>query len=366
MTIQKTEVVSSHNSVGVKQNESVSIEPEKRLEHLNAQIDTIKTLLSHYKIDVPFFIAGGSVFSIMNCRSPGYADIDVYFYTKDDFDFVKSKFPQDVRDGVYATKNAWTISALPRNVLKKMDYEQYSKERDTDDLWDISNSSCASGPTSDTKTLQRPIQFIIKRFGTPQEIFESFDFNCSMCAYTSEREVVTSPIFSKYIKHVPENIHGDVFTRYKKYISDKGAIDTDNQTIKHLFDYFIKNYDTKMTSGYNDRECDAIHRLTNYVLYETNDELTNYIHDKIVEILDESQRMEIFGLLMEVFNTLTVPACDEFNAQRIIFNEERAQWKTPAIAKTNRRSPYYESKYFIPMSADDMHRAKVKYAELFI
>lgn len=348
----------SHN----EQTKAISkkIKPEDRITHLRSQIDIVKTFFENYNIHIPFFIAGGSIFSILNCQSFQGTDIDVYFYSKDDFEIVKSRLPQDILDSAHVTNKAYTFHWVPKGLL-----DNNSCVSDCTDVFDLAEDS-KSENNSSRNYLDRPIQLIVKEFGTPEYIFEYFDFNCSKCAYTSNYDVVTSKDFSKYIHFDPDNMHGDILRRYAKYVEHKGAIDTDNKTIFKLLDFFIENKDVKLKVGYGQmKEVLALAQLGNFLNSSYESYIPNYIHDKIVQTYGPEERMEIFENLFEYFTTLTIPACDEFNFKRLQFVDNNQDMDyTPW--KANSRKPYLESKYFATLEKATIQHVRYKYAEYFI
>ena len=73
-------------------------------EKLNALVDCVKEKLEYAEKEIPFFIAGGSVFAAIN--NSKYNDIDVYFYNEVDF---KKLVPLIEMSAVHITENAVTF-----------------------------------------------------------------------------------------------------------------------------------------------------------------------------------------------------------------------------------------------------------------
>lgn len=330
---------------------------DERKNLLVEQVKCVKGFLNSHNIDVPFFIAGGSIFSIMNNKEDiHHIDIDVYLYKESDFNLIEDNISLDDNIDIHKTENAWTILTKQYSWDSGPLFNSLSGAvfYSTDDIW---------GDEDDVKST-RPIQFIIKKFGAPEEIFETFDFNCSKCAFTSDYDLKVADDFSKYICVNDSRMHVDVLRRYTKYIESKGAVDKNNQTAFKIFDYFIRNKDKKMKTLYTKTpEVTALSALGSF-LYSCHDyKQTEYIHNKIVEMYGDEERFKIFEEIWRSFRTLKCPACDEYNTFRLL---EHSNLKYNPEHQADAFYPYLESKHFHKMDVKTKERVLLKYPEMFI
>lgn len=169
---------------------------------LKSNVKRVHEFFKQHEVDVPFFIAGGSVFSCLMGHS-NYNDIDVYLYNTDDADKVV-----DVLSTVAhtVTKNAITCTFA---------------------------NECA-------------IQVITLQCGTPQKMFDTFDLNCSKCAMTSEYEIIKDDSFSEKIELDYKKVCGTSLYRMCKYIHQKDAKDPELKEFKKLIVFFLS---TKMKNS---------------------------------------------------------------------------------------------------------------------
>jgi len=180
----------------------------KQKHKLENCIIEVKQFLNSKECDVPFYIGGGFVFSIL-MKNEIYSDIDIFFYKEEDLLTVKQNINELVQ---YKTNNAITLSY---------------------DIW------------SPSLTLNHPsLQLVCCRYGTPEKMFKSFDLNCSRCAFTSDNELITDDCFNRNVSFLEVDFNNDspdLLKRYHKYIV-KGAVDKTNEYAKILH-YYIENID---------------------------------------------------------------------------------------------------------------------------
>lgn len=246
---------------------------ETKLEKL---VVTVEEFLESIDARVPFFIAGGSVYSTIN-GSTHYDDIDVFFYNREDCESVVSKlaitddsmqvtFGDDepiisTKPQAYITANAVTVSSLLKS------------------------------------NLQRQIQFVKLYVGTVQEVFNTFDLNCSKLAFTSDRQFIQSDDYTQHITIDEKNINGVILTRYYKYKSKKGCDDVDAVALKQIVRFLVDNYERQFDTGYKGEPNIAGHTLldnaiSNVTTYSMP--VAQYAHDYVMT-KDVKVRLAIFS-----------------------------------------------------------------------
>lgn len=219
--------------------------------------------------DLKFFIAGGSVFSDKYIN-----DIDVYFENEEEFNKIKDAIAENY---VVTTPNAITIR------FKKTE-----------------------------------IQFICRDFGSPQEIFKTFDINCSMCAIDSDNNYHESKEFSKNIKLIG-NIHSKSLARYDKYVSQKGAIDKNNSEFNRLIKFFIENYDKEFDHYYSSTIKQTGAEIIKSFHYCVDHDIS--IHNIAKKILSGAELVDFFSLIPLFVPEKNNP-CEEYYVFNLI--SERA------------------------------------------
>ena len=242
---------------------------------LDKQVSQVKEFLHGINIDIPFFIAGGSIFSILNGKSISNTDIDVYCYDKESVkkivQYVKDNQQLINRHEIVLTNNAITF------INGASDDEMIEAVKPNHDISTVMYSLFDSEDISDMKHT-RPIQFIIMSYGQPQEVFDSFDYNCSCISYTSDNKIVAGDNFSNIITYNRELITSDSLMRYVKYTEQKGAEDTDFKTIKKLLEFFSKNLECMFDPKYS--QASPISGLTivnRFLFTKPNYDLAQYI-----------------------------------------------------------------------------------------
>lgn len=290
---------------------------------LDKLIETVNDYLESIDVKVPFFVAGGSVYSTIN-GSNHYDDIDVFFYTREDCDAVTNKLkpiettPFIVDDvtittvttniDAYVTSNAVTVSSIPKSPLR------------------------------------RQIQFVKRHVGDVDDVFDTFDFNCSKVAFTSDGEFIKSFDYTKHITVNEKNINGMILDRYSKYKSKKGCADDDYVAFKQIIRYLIDNYNKQFDTGYTADPCIVGHAMLDNAIRNTSTfPASQYVHDYI-QTKPEAFRIDIFSKLPALLNIEINNISDEL----YLFLLLRAI-KNPSIYKCN-----------------DKPNVRVKYAEYFI
>ncbi|UOK16875.1 hypothetical protein [Vibrio phage phiKT1024] len=314
----------------------------QRKNHLIHQIEKVKSFLNNIGFgQVPFTVCGGSVFIILQCMEYSHKDIDVYFTNKSDV----KRFIQYIEENEETIKSQVHLHSTS-NALTFSDQM----------IFDISPKSTSNkinlNPNINIGRLERDIQFIIRKFGTPQSIFDTFDFNCSMCGVTSDYELVLDDRFNKEIKYIEGNgnFHNELLNRYLKYISEKGAIDPDYKTVKRLIKEMLINKDEELVQTYNEQTVKKSSQAILNLLYQNPPvEISDYVHDCVVDVYDdESTIVELYELFYPGIHQLT--KCNMlFNLVRMKHKEENptdpygnphdyeAYKKLPKITEVQRR-----------------------------
>lgn len=258
---------------------------------LERLVVTVEEFLESIDSKVPFFIAGGSVYSIIN-GSNHYDDIDVFFYNRNDCENVTNKLNVQTSMSItfndeepvissgpstYVTSNAVTVSALVKS------------------------------------SLQRQIQFVKLNVGTVHEIFNKFDLNCCKVAFTSDRKFIKGVDYTKHITIDERNINGMVLTRYYKYKSKKGCNDQNNISLKQIIRFLIDNHTLVFDNGYAGEPNISAYELLNTALLHSPSlemNIAQYAHDYI-STKNTQTRINIFSNA-ESFRNVTIDnVCDE-------------------------------------------------------
>lgn len=307
-----TECQSSERLIYEYTPKKVILESERQT-HLIHQVEQVKSFLNKLGFgQVPFAICGGSVFSILQCMEYTHKDIDVYFTNKDDVErfceyIEENKKYIESQVALHITSNAFTFS---RQMIFDIRSDQGVQSKN---------------PNINLKDLERDIQFIIRKFGTPQEIFDTFDFNCSMCGITSDYELVLDDRFNKEIKYIEGNgnFHNELLNRYHKYISEKGAIDPNFKTVKRLIKEMLINKDEELVQTYNEQSVKkSSQSILNLLYLKPPVEISDYVHDCVIDVYDdESTIVELYELFYPGIHQLT--KCNMlFNLVRMKHKEE--------------------------------------------
>lgn len=260
---------------------------------------TVEDFLESINVKVPFFVAGGSVYSIINGRNH-YDDIDVFFYNREDCDAVVSKL--DVSDGLVMTigEEAPIVSTKPSAFV----------------------TSNAVTVTSLAKSiLQRQIQFVKLHVGDVHEIFSKFDLNCSKVAFTSDRKFVKSADYTKHISVDEKNINGMILNRYYKYQAKKCCEDVDRGTLKQIIRFLVNNYDETFDTGYtNEPDIHGYTLIDNCISTSATEysyNVAQYAHDFILT-KDNHTRIDIYSKSKTFLNAKIDNMCDELYLQLML------------------------------------------------
>lgn len=288
-----------------KQQIEVDVQYTAKLEKI---VKDIKNVLESSNVQVPFFIAGGSVYSIISCNDQ-YEDIDVFFYNREDCEKVTSN-PDWTSKAAANTDNALTM--VFHNVAQK-------------------------------------IQFVKLHVGEINDVFKTFDFNCSKCAITSDMVIHNDMDSSDPIDVNLNMINGMVVDRYFKYTRKKKAQDPDDYTLKKIISYLVDTPDKKYKPSYlGEKERDSISILDSIINYDTRLTTIQFIHDCVAN-QQPQQRLRIFENLPNLIIHKVIEKCDEYLVHEIL-----TEIKNDTVFNKTR---YYD---------DNDKRVMEKYAEYFI
>jgi len=292
--------------------------------------DEVQGILSGRDLNVPFFIAGGSIFSILN-KNTNFDDVDVYFYDEKSMNKVYNTFKHKAE---IDTRNALTIQT-------KMRQNRYIK----------------------IKT-----QFIKLKVGTPQELFDTFDLNCSKVAFTSDGQLIKDDTYSTNIRADISNFNIKTLSRMNKYINDKGADDIADLSRYEIYDYLIKNPNEEFKVYYESggRKKEYGYRILNPEIFTSvTDSRTNiskrakYCHDKIVKLYKPEDRIELFEKIYGIgTNHFDTPSEELLVQQLVFFNDGDVKEK-----KKNIGNHWIQ---FLNSNPEIKDKIKSDYAEYFI
>lgn len=260
--------------------------------NLTLEIEKIKTIVG----DIKFFIAGGAVLAGYDPTNPKNTnDIDIYFYSENDFEKIKPK-------------------------LLSLGSEQ---------SYNAINCYMGNGLIVDS----RPLQFIHCSFGTPQDVFDTFDFNCCKIAYTSDNELIKDKTFSnKFLIVDLNNIHSDIINRYIKYVNIKSIKDKHNLQLNKIIDFALDDVYAELKSvygkEYNTTRLDILSVAIRRVEM-TNDEMLK-IYNTLVENYQDEMLLKC---LIELVPKLKIPEKlqnDEYiMASYLYYNKNLYEWNKP-------------------------------------
>lgn len=255
---------------------------------LEKLVKTVNDYLEELGVQVPFFVAGGSVYSVINDNSV-YDDIDVFFYTQEDCDAVINKLSPDNQSAITVDGDITTITCTVNSYV---------------------TSNAVTVPSLAKSPLRRQIQFVKLHVGDVHDVMSTFDFNCSKVAYTSQGEFVKSADYTTHITVDEKNINGMVLERYHKYISKKGCKDDDYITYKQIIRYLINNCDVRFDTGYKTQPCIIGSELLENAISNDFIEIAQAVHDYI-QTKDVPTRLNIFSKLPALLNKEIKDMSDE-------------------------------------------------------
>lgn len=264
------------------------------MDEIKNNVDIVKKFLINLNANVPFFIAGGSLFTLINGNNK-YDDIDVFFYNEKDVQLVKDRVNKiSHSDRFHITDRA--ISYNP-NLFTV----EYVNECTTDDIgYDEVQPKIVNEKLTNAN---HKIQFITMVFGDPEDVFNGFDINCSELAITSEYKFIKSKNYSKNIKVNFDRFSDNTLSRFKKYTKFKGAIDEDNKELFKIFDYLLDNPDMILRETYSSTsKIKAIEIIANLPLSDMSISQCDILQNSIIQKLSITNAISLFSSMLYLMN----------------------------------------------------------------
>lgn len=262
----------------LKKNEVTSTEALTNL------VDFVKDYLKDLGASVPFFIAGGSVYSITNGGS-SYNDVDIFFYTREDVETVRIALK---------TKQGDVIQTDGSSILMSAHHE-------TDNAITVMN----------TRTGSIALQFIKLHTGTVEEVLNTFDINLSKRAFTSGYELIILDNNDKFTID-KRNVNGCIISRYNKYTSIKRAKDINFSAFAEIIDFLVENREKTFSAGYNDLPDITGFEILCQAIGPANElNKLQVIHDVIAKQPSDI-RLKLFSKMLSLLVINLATKCDEF------------------------------------------------------
>lgn len=304
---------------------------DKKIKLLYEYVDTVKDLMKRNGINVPFFIAGGSVYSVLKGLND-FADIDVFFYNLEDHSKIDNiKVNENVNDdllvhmyGLYKTDNATSISAEALLSTYKID-------------------------------INKDIQFINRRVGNVDDVLNSFDINCSRIAITSDYEVIYKVSLDDDIVLDMDNFKSNTMYRYRKYIKNKNAKDPNSTMLTRALYHLVDNFYNVIPKSYKGENLSSFSIITS-THYAEEEKYFKLIHDIVCEKFTGYDRIKAFTDLNIIVNDYA-NCCEEYICYMLLNTGISHHVVIPDLELYNNKE-IYDVKQIIS--------AKMMYPELFI
>jgi hypothetical protein len=314
---------------------TMTFEDDARYEKLTFLVQLVQDNLYLLGInDVQFIIAGGSVFSTLTETS--FGDIDVFFHNQEDVDRVCEALLKTIEPDVTY------VGEMPNH------FGIYNTEKA------VSFNDMI--PFTPPKSIKQ-MQFIKCSVGSPDEIFNSFDLNCSKVGIDDLGRVHYSDDFSRYIDVDLSVFRVSTISRYLKYTRYRKAEDNDNSTMLKMIDHLISNPDMIIETGYSDSVTLSAWSVLLMLTYEEDTDKSNavkkIVYDRICEILPLQERLYIFEKLQGDLMTLGFLDNDEYNLFHVLWVYTKPRFKE-LLEELEELDP------------NALDRIKDKYAEYFI
>ena len=304
---------------------------EEQREKLQKHVNQIKEFLALKNIDVPFYIAGGSVYSILNGFTK-YHDIDVYFTNEADKVLIREIYKTL---GNFTTDNAITF-------------------KNTDDLLEPIRKIHHGW----LNTIN--LQFVLKSAGNIEEIFSEFDLNCSCCAFSSYGELLVSSSYSTNIELNNPDFGPDILARYRKYTDIKKATDSCEKTKYNIYDILLNNLNKQFNVYYNNQEVYYYSVINMEITINKDKDLTQYCHDVMTERYYGDELRVLFSKMDYFLSEPVSIPCNELLLERLLKIEYQN-----GISEDISNELEIDVNVLLP-SISEIHRIKLLYPEEFI
>lgn len=292
----------------------MEVHNQRALDQLRALYSKVKFSLDNIGISNKFYIAGGSVFSILNNNNV-FADIDIYFYDKIDFSTTDNKIVQSANlDLIVSTQTSTTYTIK------------------------IAGNSSAV-PIGD-------IQLIKFINGEPEDVVSTFDFN--VCKYWFCNDKIQGLTeFTNELELDFEMFKGSTYRRYDKYIGSKGALDTDDNLKDKILEFLCDDVFAVLPDCYNNEGGTTRLTILRNFIYENITKL-NKLNDIIQDKYNPDDRLTIFDEKFRMPTTVLLELnnpCDELMLRIYLVNESKRHHNIPRSIQEELAVKYPE--YFI-------------------
>lgn len=227
---------------------------------------------------IPFYIAGGSVYSILN-GVDSYRDVDIFFYNSEDATRVITALKDN-----YARLNPVRNDKI--DICSIAPFETKNALTFYRDVWQ----------NSFKLDIDTTFQFITKYTGSVNFMLSTFDLSASCFACTSEYEIIKGAELTADIKINFVNFGSDTLNRYQRYILEKDCNDKDNVEYFKILNHLVKNfYNTIAGSMYSDPETGKVTgvRVLRGHLSNTGDH-PKYIYNAICDKFKKEELITAF------------------------------------------------------------------------
>lgn len=291
---------------------------------LISYVDFVKSILLDSQCSVPFYIMGGSVYGTLKGLNE-FNDIDVFFSNLEDAEAA--------------------IAAVEAKIAA---IDKYN----TDDLFTLSMGLFSTPNAISFNWVQpgtelpiivtnKKIQFIRKKWGTVQEIFNTFDLNASQCCITSNYDIVTNVTLDEDIKINFKEFKSNTFQRYHKYVTEKKCTDEGATQVFESIDYLIDNFFIKIEDSMYDnietKGCQIISSIIHN--YTESSKVRKYLYDEMRKKIKKEELIQAFIDLDFDFGVIA-DFCTEYDVY--ILTVKKSSLVTPyAINQAHEQYPEY-------------------------
>jgi hypothetical protein len=139
----------------------------------------------------------------------------------------------------------------------------------------------------------RAVQLIHSKFGTVEEVMDTFDLNKSKSGWVINnglKKYVKSPDYDKDLHIIFDNFQGDTIQRYFKYLNKLG-IEENEKNAKDLIKFIYENKHKKYKRYYGDSETSKDYIM---LLKEYLDDNIRYV-DIVTDIFGVNESYKIFS-----------------------------------------------------------------------
>ena len=258
-------------------------------------IGAVKKVLDEKYTNIDFYVVGPSAFqAVQGNESKSIEDIRVYFYKKEDFVKVKTYFA------------SLLVNVLDDTFFMKDDFVRAETNNHHFDS----------------------ILFMGDFFGTPSDLFKTFDLNTSKVAITNNFDIIKDPSFDNCITVDFTNFNTQTFVKYLRYVKRKNAVDPQYREYKKLIDFTLENLDVAIfdiNEDINEDNKNGLDILKTAMYYASIDE-QQIAHDLICERFEPQERIRIFEFLFITLSSDIHNICDELLIFDILYRQSTSSY----------------------------------------